>query len=175
MCDVMRAPFCPERLLGDLDDDLLAFLQQFGDGRQRRSLRAADRFAAPVAGPAPRWGPVPRWILQRRWPRADALRRAWLLLVCLARWPPPRILRRMRRGMRCGNRPPCSRTCADSGGVAPDSGGSSPAAAASVSDGSASDSSAGSLSPSNPAASISSPGSSRNSRSRDPPRGGQYC
>ncbi len=102
-----------ERLLGDLDDDLLAFLQQFGDGRQRRSLRAAEgSLASGLFGPGRTFDGFRGGGSFRR------ARRLVPILRCRPD-PPPRILRRMRRGMRCGNRPPCSRTCADSGGVTP--------------------------------------------------------
>ncbi len=86
-----------ERLLGDLDNDLLAFLQQFGDGRQGRSFRAADRFAARVAA-ARLSARVQGLASVDSETGAASVRSEKRGSPC----PPPRILRRMRRGMRCG-------------------------------------------------------------------------
>ena len=86
-----------ERLLGDLDDDLLAFLQQVGDGRQRRSLRPAEAALVRSCGS----GALGCGAAARR----DSARWRRVRAICRSRrspWPPPRILRRMRRGMRCG-------------------------------------------------------------------------
>ena len=100
MCEVMRAPFWPERLLGDLNDDFLAVLQQIGDGgrgRVRPSSRTLFdcfglRFSLDVVGSGAAAAlalPVVRasaTVALRRWP-------------CWLKRPPRR--RRMRRDMRC--------------------------------------------------------------------------
>ena len=89
-----------QRLLGDLNDDLLAFLEQLGDGRQRSSLGTAEMFWARDAAP----GRVAGGPAAVPSPRSSALGSpppAGLASPLPSSWPPPRILRRMRRGRRC--------------------------------------------------------------------------
>ena len=88
--------FLAERFLGDLNDDFLAFLQQIADGRSRLLSPAGSLCARIRPGGSGRdRSRLGARLVQRRMIPTLAIRPSIQFDL------PPRILRRIRRGMRC--------------------------------------------------------------------------
>ena len=137
----------PERLLGDLDDDFLACLEQVGDGGVDTFRRGSRSFfpllvALRAFRPFRPFNALSTSLYMGlgfgRTSTAGAAATARVIRssrrACRSKRFPPRR-RRIRRDMRCIERPPCSRT--DAVWACPDSG-VSPGAAATVATASAS-------------------------------------